>query len=52
LGLAEVMTRTGATPAELRPILQRAVSVNLQSVNARLALIGTYLRAKDTRAAG
>jgi putative PEP-CTERM system TPR-repeat lipoprotein len=51
LGFAEVMTRTGAPPAELLPILQRAVSVNPQSANARLALIGSYLRAKDTRAA-
>lgn len=51
LGLAEVMARTGAPPAEVTAVLQRAVSANSQSVAARLSLIGHYLRLKDTRAA-
>jgi putative PEP-CTERM system TPR-repeat lipoprotein len=51
LGLAEVMVRSGAKPAEVLPVLQRAVAANPQSVNARLALISFHLREKDAKAA-
>jgi len=51
LGLAEVMVRTGAKPPEVLEVLRRAVVVNPQSVNARLALVNFHLRAKDARAA-
>ncbi len=51
LGLAEVMAGTGATTAEIAPVLQRAVQVKPDSVAARLALVNLYLRDKNTRAA-
>jgi putative PEP-CTERM system TPR-repeat lipoprotein len=51
LGLAEVMVRTGAKPAEVLGALKRAVAVNPNSVNARLALITFHLRSKDANAA-
>ncbi|MGH6623337.1 MAG: XrtA/PEP-CTERM system TPR-repeat protein PrsT, partial [Burkholderiaceae bacterium] len=49
LGLAEILTRTGAPANEISATLQKAVSANPQSTNARLALIGFYVRAKDSR---
>lgn len=51
LGLAEILTRTGAPAEEVSAVLQKAVSANPQSANARLALIGFYNRTKDSRAA-
>lgn len=51
LGLAEVMVRSGAKPAEVLPVLQRAVAADPQSVNARLALISFHLREKDAKSA-
>ena len=47
LALAEVMGRTGAPADEIAATLKRAISVNPQSVEARLALISFYLRAKE-----
>jgi putative PEP-CTERM system TPR-repeat lipoprotein len=51
LALADVMVRTGAPPAELVAMLQRAVTANPQSVVSRLALIGFHLRVQDFKAA-
>ena len=51
LALADVMGRTGASPADVAATLQRAISANPQSVPARLALIGLQLRTKDSAAA-
>lgn len=51
LGLAEILIRTNAPANEVAATLQRAVSANPQSVNARLALIGFLGRNKDPRGA-
>lgn len=51
LGLAEILIRTGAPADDVSAMLQRAVSANPQSVNARLALIGYLGRTKNPRAA-
>jgi len=51
LALADLQARTGADPKVVGETLQRAVSANAQSAQARLALIGFHLRSKDTKAA-
>jgi predicted Zn-dependent protease len=51
LGLAEVMSSAGAKAVDVLEVLKRAVSVDPNSVNVRLALIGFYLRSKDPNAA-
>jgi cellulose synthase operon protein C len=51
LALAQVLARTGGTPADITAVLARAVAANPQSVSARLALIGFNTRADDKKAA-
>jgi putative PEP-CTERM system TPR-repeat lipoprotein len=51
LGLADLQARTGAPATEILATLNRAVSANPQSVNARLALISRYLAGKDAKSA-
>ncbi len=51
IALADLLARTGAAGTDISATLQRAVAANPQSVNARIALIGFQLRARDTAAA-
>jgi len=51
MGLADVMAVTKAPPAEIVPVLKRAIAARPQAVSARLALIRLYLQENDKRAA-
>jgi putative PEP-CTERM system TPR-repeat lipoprotein len=51
LGLAEIQLVTGTPPKEVIPIVERAVSANPASPNARLTQIAVLLRAQDPKAA-
>ncbi len=51
LAQADVMSRTGAPPADIVATLQRAIGANPQSVPARLALISFHLHTKNSAAA-
>jgi putative PEP-CTERM system TPR-repeat lipoprotein len=51
LAQAEFEARQGATPAQLAPLLQKAVSLNPQSANARVALIRFHLGQRNAGAA-
>jgi putative PEP-CTERM system TPR-repeat lipoprotein len=51
LAQAEVEFRSGAPSKDVTALLQKAISANTQSSNARIALIDHHLRNKDPRAA-
>jgi len=51
LGLAEVMAKTNAPPADVIAVLKRAVAAKPDSVRARVALVTAYLFERDARAA-
>jgi len=51
LAQAEVEFRSGAPDKDVTALLQKAISANTQSSNARIALINHHLRNKDPRAA-
>jgi putative PEP-CTERM system TPR-repeat lipoprotein len=51
LGLAEVMARAKAPPAEVAAVLKRALAAAPQSVTARVALVDLLLLGGDARAA-
>jgi len=51
LGLAELLANTGASTRDVAAALERAVTANPGSVNARLALISYLGRSKDLKGA-
>lgn len=51
LGLAGLAERTNARPNEVAALIEKAVAADPVSVQPRAALIGYYLRVKDTRRA-
>ena len=51
LAQAEVESRSGAPSKDVAALLQKAISTNPQSSNARIALINHHLRNKEPRAA-
>ena len=51
LGLADVMANTGAKAAEVLAVVDRAVTANPTSVNARLVAINLRLQSRDAKGA-
>jgi cellulose synthase operon protein C len=51
LGLAGLVQALGGDPSEIESLLKRAVAANLQSVNARIALVSFYARKGDGKQA-
>jgi putative PEP-CTERM system TPR-repeat lipoprotein len=51
LGLADILVNTGAPPDQVAAAIQRAVSANPDSANARIALINYYAQQKNWKLA-
>ena len=51
IALAELLALTGAPPAEVKSVLDRAVAANGASVGARLALVAHHRRVGDNKGA-
>jgi putative PEP-CTERM system TPR-repeat lipoprotein len=51
LALAEIQSRTGASPKEVGDTLQRAIAANPQAVQARVAQINLLLASREPKAA-
>lgn len=51
LAQAEIESRNGAPSKDVTALLQKAITANSQSSNARIALVNHHLRSKDPRAA-
>jgi putative PEP-CTERM system TPR-repeat lipoprotein len=51
LALADIQSRTGATPKEVGATLERAIAANPQAVQARVAQVNLLLAERDAKAA-